>query len=299
MYKRMFPQCGILVLTFALVLGNVVARAANSNSEADEIRRIERNRVRALVDAKMDVLRPLHADDYQLINPFGGSLTKDEYLGAIGSGELDYLLWEPEDEIAVRVHDQTATVRYRTRLQARTKEKQFPLMRLWHTDLYEKREGRWQVVWSQATEIKSAPLTEAEARAIVTPWYSLFTVAGRGNVRAVFNRVIAPDFQGYGGDLTSERRDRETTIRFIEDFGQLVPDATFEIKELFVLGDRVIVRGEATGTPAKEFIGMPPTGRRYQIMTIDILTIANGMITKTYHLENWWGALEQLRAGAK
>ena len=29
------------------------------------------------------------------------------------------------------------------------------LRQLWHTDLYEKNNGRWQVVWSQATTIRA------------------------------------------------------------------------------------------------------------------------------------------------
>jgi hypothetical protein len=29
-----------------------------------------------------------------------------------------------------------------------------PLRSFWHTDVYEKRNGRWQVVWSQATLIQ-------------------------------------------------------------------------------------------------------------------------------------------------
>jgi len=140
-------------------------------------------------------------------------------------------------------------------------------------------------------------LTESEARAVVTPWYSLFTVPGRDDVRAVFDRVIAQDFEGRAGDLPNERRDREETINLIESLGQLVPDMTFEIKELFVSGNRVTVRGETIGIPAQDFFGVPHTGRRFQIMSIDILTIENGKITKTYHIENWLGALHQLRAG--
>jgi predicted ester cyclase len=140
-------------------------------------------------------------------------------------------------------------------------------------------------------------LTEAEARVIVAPWYSLFTVPGRDDVRAVFDRAIAQDFEGRTGDHADERRDREETIDLIDGLGQLIPDMTFEIKELFVSDNRVIVRGETIGTPAQEFFGVRHTGRRFQIMSIDILTIENGMITKAYHLENWLGALDQLRAG--
>jgi SnoaL-like polyketide cyclase len=36
-----------------------------------------------------------------------------------------------------------------------------------------------------------------------------------------------------------------------------IPDMKFEIKEVLVSGDRVIVRGEVTGTPAGELFGVP------------------------------------------
>jgi len=138
-------------------------------------------------------------------------------------------------------------------------------------------------------------LSEPAARAIVGPWYSLFTIPGRRDVRSVFAEVMAPDFIGCTGDRPGESRDREATVHLLEGLATQVPDMRFEIKELFVAGDRVIVRGEATGTPAADFLGTPHTGRQFRIMTIDILTIRNGRIAKTYHLENWLGALQQLR----
>ncbi|MGH7556791.1 MAG: nuclear transport factor 2 family protein [Gemmatimonadota bacterium] len=61
---------------------------SNSQSEADLIRATERERVRALAEANMEVARRLHADDFQLIDPFGDSLSKEQYLGGIASGEL-------------------------------------------------------------------------------------------------------------------------------------------------------------------------------------------------------------------
>jgi hypothetical protein len=38
----------------------------------------------------------------------------------------------------------------------------------------------------------SQPLTEGQARAIIAPWYSLFNVATRGDVRAIQEQVSAP-----------------------------------------------------------------------------------------------------------
>jgi len=70
----------------------------------------------------------------------------------------------------------------------------------------------------------------------------------------------------------------------------------FAVKEIFVAGDRVIVRGEVSGTPAGELFGAPHTGKSFRIMTIDIRTMRDGKLAKTYHLENWLGALGQFRA---
>jgi hypothetical protein len=47
---------------------------------ADELRAAERKRLRSLVEADVETARRLHADDFQLINPLGGSVSKDQYL---------------------------------------------------------------------------------------------------------------------------------------------------------------------------------------------------------------------------
>ena len=56
-----------------------------------------------MVDADLVAADELHSDGFQLITPGGIPLTKDEYLGAIASGSVNYLLWEPE-AIDARVH---------------------------------------------------------------------------------------------------------------------------------------------------------------------------------------------------
>ncbi|MGI9076690.1 MAG: nuclear transport factor 2 family protein [Gemmatimonadaceae bacterium] len=119
----------------------------------DLIRATERERLQALVQANVEVARRLHADDFQLINPAGGSLSREQYLGVIASGEVDYLVWEP-DSIAVRLYGQAALIRYQSDLEIVVGGRKVSRRRYWHTDSYEKGAGHWQVVWSQATEIK-------------------------------------------------------------------------------------------------------------------------------------------------
>jgi hypothetical protein len=89
----------------------------------------------------------LHADDFQLINPGGDSLSKEEYLQGIASGQIDY----PE-EIDARVHEESGCLRYRSTIRIVIAGRELEPGRFWHTDFYEKRGDRWQVVWSQATQ---------------------------------------------------------------------------------------------------------------------------------------------------
>jgi hypothetical protein len=128
--------------------------AAEHPTEAELLRVTELLRLRALVEANIEIADELHADDFQLITPSGGVLSKTEYLGAIASGYLHYLVWEPE-AVEIRLHGQIAAIRYQSQLEAIAGGQQEALKRYWHMALYEKRNGRWQVVWSQATAIQA------------------------------------------------------------------------------------------------------------------------------------------------
>lgn len=120
---------------------------------SDELRQLERDRLRALVDRDIVRARELHSEDYQLITPGGRAYTRDEYLGDIESGELDYARFEPISELAIRAHRDVAILRYRVAIEVRF-EDGIDRGEFWHTDVYERRDGRWQAVWSQATRIR-------------------------------------------------------------------------------------------------------------------------------------------------
>src|SRR6266705_1879184 len=139
-------------------------------------------------------------------------------------------------------------------------------------------------------------LTEAQASAVISPWYSLFNVATRGDVKTIQEQVLTADYESCAGYLPGECWGRETSIKVVGGFAKSIPDMKFDIREVLVSGDRVIVRGEVTGTPAGELFGAPHTGKSFRIMAIDIQTIRDGKIARTYHLENWLSALGQLRA---
>lgn len=129
------------------------AESTREGSAADHIRLTERERLRALVEANIPVARQLHADDFQLVTPTGRILSKEQYLGAVASGDINYFVWEPDSEIEVRLYGEVVLIRYRSHM-VMGDDKQKTVLHCRHIDAYEQRDGRRQVVWSQATEIR-------------------------------------------------------------------------------------------------------------------------------------------------
>lgn len=146
-----------LLLFFVVITCTVSLESRPATqSEVEKLQVIEQQRLKALVEANVELADKLHAEDFQLINPFGQAYSKEQYLNGIKSGGLDYLIWEPVSTIEVRVYGEGAVIRYQSKLQIVVRGEKIPLKRYWHTDSYEKRNGQWQVVWSQATEIKES-----------------------------------------------------------------------------------------------------------------------------------------------
>jgi predicted ester cyclase len=77
--------------------------------------------------------------------------------------------------------------------------------------------------------------------------------------------------------------------------GSTVPNLQWAIRDIRVLGDQIVVRGQATGTPGKEFWGAKPTGKSFNTMAIDIFTVKNGKLATAHHVENWMTPLQQIK----
>mgnify|MGYP005616423577 CR=1 FL=1 len=87
-----------------------------------------------------------HAPDYELISVPGRVMSLDRYL-ALMAQDVFYAGWEL-GPIRVHVGQDQAALRYPARIT-------FPsgkVVDCWHTDIYALRSGRWQAVWSQATQ---------------------------------------------------------------------------------------------------------------------------------------------------
>ena len=152
------------------------------------------------------------------------------------------------------------------------------------------------IAGASATASAQPALTEAQARAAIAPLYANFTQPVKGDVRTSLERGTTPDWQSCSGDSVNECRGRDASVKVFEGFGKAIPDMKHEIREVIVAGDKVIVRGELSGTPAGDFFGVPHTGKSFKIIAVDIQTIKDGRIARTYHVEDWAAAINQLKA---
>jgi predicted ester cyclase len=146
----------------------------------------------------------------------------------------------------------------------------------------------------QATTAFAQSMTVEQARKQVAPFYEMLNQPATKDLKNLSEQVLSPDWRSYSSETDSKGRDG--FVAQVGGFGKLIPDLKWEIKDVMVDGNRIIVRSEASGTPVGPFFGVPPSGKSFKIMTLDIHTIKDGKAIAAHHVEDWAGALRQLSA---
>jgi predicted ester cyclase len=83
--------------------------------------------------------------------------------------------------------------------------------------------------------------------------------------------------------------------RWIAPFRASFPDVHMEVVELIAEGDQVVGRFTCSATHLGEWLGHPPTGRRFErVDEVSIFRIRDGRITQVWSLEDTLGRLKQL-----
>ena len=144
----------------------------------------------------------------------------------------------------------------------------------------------------QMTKSDESWMTVEEARRISAPLYEALNRPAEKDVPALLAQACNEDYRSY--HTNQEFRTREQLAEVFQGMGQTVPDLAWEVVDIQVIDDVMIVRGEATGTPVAEFWGTAPTGKSFRTMAIDVFTVRDGRLAKGYHVENWQTAIQQL-----
>ena len=142
------------------------------------------------------------------------------------------------------------------------------------------------------------PMTNAvmaDDKPLVQTFYDYLSNPASDAHADAFKSATATNW-GSIGDYSGKIKTRDAFIGQVGGFGKLIPDLTWAVEEMIQAGDRVVVRSRATGTPTGPLFGVDGKGKSFDILTIDIHTIEDGKIARTYHVEDWAGALRQLSA---
>jgi predicted ester cyclase len=136
-------------------------------------------------------------------------------------------------------------------------------------------------------------LTVEQARAIVAPLYEALNEPTKKDVPALLANATNPDYQSCSTNSDCLLRDQLAGV--FTALGKIIPDLHWTIKDIWTSGNRIVVRGEATGTPTGELYGVKPTGKSFKTISIDMFTVRDGKLATAYHVENWMAATEQIK----
>ena len=129
-----------------------------------------------------------------------------------------------------------------------------------------------------------------EIRATLDIFYRAF--AGEPDL---LDQAVTPDWQDIPL-LPGQGPGPEGIKPMIRGFKQAIPDLAITVHDVIADGDRVGVRAALSGTHTGEWFGVAPTGRAFTVTLHEFHRIRGGRLSHTWHLEDWFGWLNQVGA---
>ena len=120
-----------------------------SSHVEEELLKIENEFAEAIVRNDLEGIGRLVADDWIIIEPDGGIVDRARFFEVIKSGALTHEMMESED-LRVRVYGDCAVVTAITRTKGKFMRQEFSTQER-ATDVFVKRDGRWQCVLTHLT----------------------------------------------------------------------------------------------------------------------------------------------------
>lgn len=83
--------------------------------------------------------------------------------------------------------------------------------------------------------------------------------------------------------------------RAVDSWRAIFPDFSATVEELFEVGDgRVVTRVTYRGTHTKQWAGLPASGKKFEVVGIDIFTVRDGRISDLWHAADHYDMAVQL-----
>ena len=121
---------------------------------------------------------------------------------------------------------------------------------------------------------------------------------GVGENKALVRRLVEEGVTRRNPDVLDEvaaGRFAAVARRWIRPFRSAFPDFTMEIVSLVAEGDTVVAHFKCSGTHEGEWLGVPPTGRRFQgVDEIYIFEVRDGRLSSATGVEDNLTRIAQL-----
>jgi steroid delta-isomerase-like uncharacterized protein len=142
------------------------------------------------------------------------------------------------------------------------------------------------------TDVRERPDTLERNKAIVRRFIDEIFLGG--NFDSV-DELLTEDFTPHTWGLMQPGRDGLKEA--IERVQSGISDERMRIDDIIAEGDRVAVRLTSSATHTGDFMGMPPSGKRYEIGEIHIFRLQDARVAEHWHQADFMGMMKQLGAG--
>lgn len=124
-------------------------------------------------------------------------------------------------------------------------------------------------------------------------------------LRRLYDLLNAGDLDGFGALLADDFVEHEETpglsptkdgvLEFFRMYRAAFPDLHMAPEDVVANGEKVVARVRATGTHQGEFMGMPATGKSFDVQLIDIMRFADdGLVHEHWGVVDMLAMLQQL-----
>ncbi len=144
-------RASLLAVLALVALTPPLARAQAAGAAEKELTDVENHWAEATVKGDVQALERLYTDEYLAIDPAGATFNKAQDIANVKSGNFKLATYKL-DEMKVRVHGEVAVVTGRNTIKATYMGKDMSGAYRF-TDVFVKRDGRWQVLTTQGTAV--------------------------------------------------------------------------------------------------------------------------------------------------
>jgi ketosteroid isomerase-like protein len=139
----------VLTIIFILAPAGAFLGQERGARMQEEILKMEKDFGQAVIKNDADAVGQFLTDDWIIIDPDGGVIDKARFLDVIRSSALTHEQMD-SDDVRIRIYGDAATATALTRTNGKFMGQDFSTQAR-ATDVLVKKDGRWQVVFSQVT----------------------------------------------------------------------------------------------------------------------------------------------------